>query len=493
MISYQPKHSKKSSERGVALIAAILTLVLIAAITAGMIVLSTTDTNISANFKDEQRAFFSAKAGIEEVRDRLRSNTIPASDTLRVAGTLPTTLPGGAGSVLYILNPLNGETVAPWNGSGSPAGPYADDEICKETTTITCTTGSIPLPQVSSCTGWCRSITASSTYAAAPVLDWKWVRVTLKQNNQISPFNVNGSSANTQQACWNGTNEVADPTLGCTAPNEPVYILTSLAVTPSGSRRMVQTEVAEDKLNFQTPAALAMPGAADSFAGGHSSGWGVSGDDVAGCGSATTGGPVPAIGVVNAGDVASVDAGIPGGRTGNYPGTGASPDVENVSSTMSPSLQTVSGLQNLVSTIKNNVTQPVINGPASSLSSPGTATAPQIIVVNGDLNLGPTTGYGILVVTGTLTVHGAVTWNGLILVIGKGVFNTDGTPVYNGAIMVAQTLDASGNPLSVLGPPTANFNVNGGGNGGVQYSSACIAQATQLSTFHVMVFRELIR
>jgi Tfp pilus assembly protein PilX len=493
MINFRQTNNKKNPQRGVALIATILTLVLIAAITAGMIILSTTDTNISANFKDEQRAYFSAKAGIEEARDRLRNNTIPASDTLRVAGTLPATLPGGSGSVLYILNPLNGETVAPWNGSGNA---YADDEICKENTTISCSTGTTPLPQLSSCTGWCKSVTASTTYAASPILDWKWVRITLKQNNQISPFNINGSSSstyNTYQACWNGTNEYADSTLGCTPPNEPVYLLTALAVTPSGSRRMVQAEVAEDKLNFQTPSTLTLPGATDNFSGGNSAGWGVSGTDVAGCGSITTGGSVPAIGVVNAGDVTSVDAGIPGGRKGNYGGTGASPDVENVSSTMSPSLQTVSGLQNLVSTIKNNVTQPVINGPASGLSNPGTTSAPQIIGVNGNLSLsGNTTGYGILVVTGTLNVTGNVNWNGLILVIGQGVFNSSGTPQYNGAIVVAQTLDALGNPLSVVGPPTASFNINGGGNGGVQYSSACVAQATQLSTFHAMVFRELM-
>jgi hypothetical protein len=61
----------------------------------------------------------------------------------------------------------------------------------------------------------------------------------------------------------------------------------------------------------------------------------------------------------------------------------------------------------LVSTLKNDATQPVINGPASGLSNPGTVNNPQIIYVNGDLTItGNTTGYGILVVTGTLTIKG---------------------------------------------------------------------------------------
>jgi len=121
----------KHRQRGVALVAALLTLVLISAITAGMIILSTTETSISAYFRDEQSAFFGAIAGIEEIRDRLRQT---AANTLRTGNIMPTAFAGtGANGVLYILNPTNGEVVAPWNGAGNN---YPDDEICKETTTV---------------------------------------------------------------------------------------------------------------------------------------------------------------------------------------------------------------------------------------------------------------------------------------------------------------------------------------------------------------------
>jgi hypothetical protein len=155
-------------------------------------------------------------------------------------------------------------------------------------------------------------------------------------------------------------------------------------------------------------------------------------------------------------------------------------------------LSTVSALQTMVSTMKANATQPVINGPASGLSNPGTLGNPQIIYVNGDLSIsGNTQGYGILVVTGTLNISGNVGWNGIVLVVGKGIFNTSGTAQYNGAVVVANTVDALGNPLPTVGP--SQVNVNGGGHGGFQYSSGCINIASQLSSFHIVAIRELLR
>jgi Tfp pilus assembly protein PilX len=247
-----PKSKRKNTifkirnhEEGVALIAAILTLLLLSAITAGIIILTNTETNTSSNFKDEQRAFFSAKAGIEEVRDRLRT---AATGTL--AGTssvLPTTLPGsGTTGVTYVLNPLGSESVQPWTApTTSSPNPYVDDEICKETSTISCS-GGYP-----SSSGWYRSTspTANSTYAASPVMDWKWVRVQLKQSNA---FGTNYAVTATWQCLLHlpkgwfpiRGHFFPTPTAPCVSPTYlPVYVLTALSVTPGGSRRMLQVEV----------------------------------------------------------------------------------------------------------------------------------------------------------------------------------------------------------------------------------------------------------
>jgi Tfp pilus assembly protein PilV len=482
MMTLNRKGSSRHHQHGIALVMVLIALLIIGAITAGAILLSNTETSISANFRDEQLAFFSAKSGIEETRDRMRTT---ATNTLRTA-SLPTTLPGTSGSVLYILNPANGETVAPWNGSSSTT--YPDDEICKETSTISCSSN---LPNISSCSSWCVSATASTTYAASPVLPWKWVRLMLKQNNALTSHSTNGSSSSGSQVCWNGTNE---ETTSCSAPNLPVYTMTALAVTPSGSRRMVQAEIAEDRLNFSATSALTLDGTGDTYGAPHSNNFGVNGIDSTGCGSTTTGPAIPAIGVTDNPDITTVTGGIPNGRANNYTGSGGStPDIENISSSLPPNLQTVTSLQNLTSSIKSMVTQPVITGPASNLSNAGTAASPQIIYVNGDLTLsGNVTGYGILVVTGTFTASGNVGWNGLVLVVGQGNFqgNGGGNNSYNGAILVAKTLDSMGNPLTNLGAPTFSF--NGGGGNGLNYSSGCIAQATTLSTFHTMAFREML-
>src|SRR5438045_782044 len=100
----------RHSEQGIALFIAIFTVLLITAIGAGMIMLTNTDTSISANFRDEQTAFFAAKAGMEEVRDRFR----PGAPNSLDATVQALALPGNAGAYAYVLNPNNGEAVTPW-------------------------------------------------------------------------------------------------------------------------------------------------------------------------------------------------------------------------------------------------------------------------------------------------------------------------------------------------------------------------------------------
>lgn len=503
-------NKSKTSERGVALIVALMALVLVAAITAGMMILSTTETSISANFRDEQTAFFASKAGIEEVRDRLMTtapNTLRPVSALFPQGAPPVTaFAGSPGGVVYIVNPnpAYGETQA------NILTLYGDDEICKETQTpplvVPCGQNAQGQTVATPAASWETTILASPTYAAAPVFPWKWVRINLKQNNEnngIAPsYNVNGQNTGLI-VCWNGINEYADPNalnpnstdLGCTTPYLPVYTLTALSITPSGTRRVVQAEVSENRLPFTAPAALTMLGTTgnDVFSGGSSAQWGVNGNDVGGCGIAAPAVPTPvhAIAAGDPNDVNNVDNGIKRPKT--ITGSGAAtPDVYNDAGNLPPNLNSVSSLNQLVSTLKANATQPVINGPANGLANPGTVGNPQIIYVNGDLTItGNTTGYGILVVTGTLTMKGTPQWNGIVLVVGKGDLETSGTVSYNGDIVVANTVDALGNPLANFGPATVN--VNGGGNGGIQYSSGCLGLVTTLSTFHVNAIRELMR
>src|SRR5205814_1644676 len=73
------------------------------------------------------------------------------------------------------------------------------------------------------------------------------------------------------------------------------------------------------------------------------------------------------------------------------------------------------------------------------------ATANTVIdYVDGDLTMnGSQTGYGILVVTGTLDMGGNFSWNGLVLVLGDGVlhFNGGGGGQINGSVIVSKIWD----------------------------------------------------
>src|SRR6266852_4381668 len=109
MIALEKKKSGKS-EQGFALIIALLTLLLISAALMGMFIMSNTETNVSANFRDEQTAYFASKGGIEEARDRMRST---ATNSLSPKTTLANALPGQPNGILYVTNPAAGETDSP--------------------------------------------------------------------------------------------------------------------------------------------------------------------------------------------------------------------------------------------------------------------------------------------------------------------------------------------------------------------------------------------
>src|SRR5712692_746872 len=371
----KPMDRKKQNERGMALVMALIALLIVTSIGLSMMFMADTETSINSNYRDEQTAYYAAKAGLEEARDRMRPGAANS-----INSSVPTNTPGAVGGVLHILNPTGSETVAPWN----TANKYFDDEICKE---VNCSGGQVPPTS-----GWYTTTTASSTYAATPVLPYKWMRISLKMDRSASGWSgstqnfmyVDGKSANANYyVCWNGTNEIAQST-ACAAPNKPVYTMTALAITTIGTRRMLQYELTQDSLNLSFAAALTLDGTGDSMTGPNSNPFHMDGTDHAGCGGAATQPARPAIGVPDTPDIAPVVAGLPSIFQSHYTGSGTAPDVENISATMPTNQQSVSSLQNLLATIKGNATQ-VLTGNQSGLSNPGTAASPEIIYVNGDL------------------------------------------------------------------------------------------------------------
>jgi hypothetical protein len=478
------------TERGVALIISLLVLLLITAVGMGMIMMSNTETNVSANFRDEQTAYFAAKGGIEEVRDRLRSNA-----TNSLSATIPTTaLPGTPSGILYVINPLGGETVAPWLLAGSN---YPDDELAKELNcTSTAPTGAWWVPV---------SPTASTAYQTSPILPWKWVRVMEKINKSDTGCtritSVDGTT-NGNRVCWTGTNEIATALASCPAAGNtylPVYELTALAVTSSGSRRMTQYEVSRTSLP-PIPGAIVFDGATPDFGTNpHSAAFNVTGTDQHTGPNAGVGCPAasnePGLGGYNAAAATSLTTQT--NRPGSY--TGSPAGIADVSSQLGP-LATVDGLNNLVNSVTTMAGSNVYG--ASPLPSPsginlGTNAAPVINVVQGDYTL-PGSGSGILLVTGTLTMSGTPSFNGLILVIGKGnvVKNGGGNGTLDGSLLVANmyTNTSYTTPIALgsnnpPGIPTIAW--NGGGNATIQYDSCWINSLSQSLPYKIVTQREL--
>jgi len=277
------------------------------------------------------------------------------------------------------------------------------------------------------------------------------------------------------------------PTICEMANMRSVYTLTSLAITPTGSRKMTQYETAS--IIFPPmPAAVTFDGSNPNFNAPSSNALIVSGNDAHSCGP---GGPnMPAIGGYDNAAVNQIDAAIPNNRNANYTGTGGNPSIGNVNSQLGI-LATVGGLQSLVTNITSSANQ--IYGNSPSIPNLGTPANPLITVVNGDFDMGNASGTGLLLVTGNLTLSGSPNFNGAILVIGKGSFtySGNGSGAINGAFFMANPYNNSGTLLPASsGPGIPSMTWNGGGNLSFNYDSCWINKLSNQVVLRVLASHE---
>ena len=98
---------------------------------------------------------------------------------------------------------------------------------------------------------------------------------------------------------------------------------------------------------------------------------------------------------------------------------------------------------------------------------------------------GNSTGYGILVVTGALTMHGNFSWNGIVLAVGNGDadFSGGGNGEINGTVFVAKIWDnyTTKNLLTDVGSPTIDW--NGGGGNGIRYDHCWVENLIPMIPF----------
>jgi hypothetical protein len=453
---------------------------------------------------------------LEEARDRIRGGV--------GAIVPPSVMPSSASNagVVYITNPDNGGAVQPWNS----ANKYFDDELCHENFVgpggapalgVAAPAPNVPCNVAVAGVYYTSFASTDPNTGTAAAIPYKWVRVTLKQVQTTIPWCVTGGTApcvnqNGVQVCAdNNGNEVPLPggvsgvAGDCVSQNlQPVYVITSLAMTNTGARRITQQEVANITVP-PLPAALVLDGNTPptNFLTPNSGNYFINGNNQNSCNRNPAGANLTAIGTISNNDTNNVNSQIPSNRKGQYTGVdGTTPDTTNVESKLGL-WSTVGGLEQITTEITNIAD--VVVPPSGTPPSPpwGTQANPTITVLQGDYN-GTCTGYGILLIEGALTCNGNYSWTGVVLVIGKGyvqALNGGGGGQITGGFLVANLYDhlcATGDsscnsqhqlPASSV-PGTDYFNWNGGGGNGLRYDQCEIGIVNNKIGYHILVTRE---
>jgi hypothetical protein len=507
---------------------AIFALLLISVVGIALVISSGTNSSLAGNYRTATSAYYAGMAGLEEARGRLLwknpdyINVTNSYANLMSSTGIPT---WSLTQVLYITNPAEGETVNPT--SANPAE-YPDTEYAVE---FPWGLGGAAVQQMPSV----------SRVAGIPSASYKWVRIN-PVTEQALKIDVNGDGVLNgvavlffDPAHLNRSNQPAQSLVVPGGPSSPpvpptptsveALEITALAVAPNGGHRLLQYVVAPliispDTLDQNFPAALTVDGNGNIFQSPGAPNYQINGVDP--CNPP----PHPAlpnavasIGYTNTADYPSIFAQVNPDKP-NYPGaplnapppppgyTPTTPSLSNLDPSIPNALIRQSWLQpaTLDAVMQDIVASAdvVITGPATgtniSAQAPMmSASNPMTIVVNGDLNLmgWRNTGYGLLLVTGTLNYDPDATWDGTVLVVGQGIFSSSksGTSGINGAVLVAKTRDGAGNllPGTTLGAAFFGSKTSYGSNPGfgISYNSCWVNSAKGPLTYKVLSFREV--
>jgi hypothetical protein len=526
---------------------AIFALLLISVVAIALVITSGTNSSLAGNYRTATSAYYAAVAGLEEARGRLLwknpdyINLTNSYSNLLASSGVPT---WGLTQVMYITNPASGETVDPT--SANPSN-YPDTEFGLEFPFGLAGAAVQQIPSVS-----------PDLLASLPGPSFKWVRINPITEGALK-IDVNEDGVLDSATVLFYDPAHTDPLTGVAAPSlvvpagpssppvapTPTAVqaleITALAVAPNGGRRLLQYVVAPliispDTTDQNFAAAVTLNGNGVTFQSPGISSYLVNGVD--GCSSPAPPGlpnAVASVGYANAADYADIFTQANADKQ-SYPGSPLStsppppgytptmPSLSNLNigypnSVLRQSWLTPASLDSVMQDIVNSA-DVVIQGSANSqdilnLAPLMSASNPMTIVVNGNLRLNGRgfVGYGLLLVTGSLTYDPDASWNGIVLVVGQGIFASAGSGSGGivGTVFVAQTRDSSGNLLTgnVLGSgcfgSSSACGVFGFGHGhhgfgggygsnpgfGVNYNSCTVNSAKGPLTYKILSFHEI--
>jgi hypothetical protein len=509
----------RQREAGIALLISIFILLLISVVAIALVVSSGTESALAGNYRSATGVYYAALSGAEEARGRLLSKNPDAFKTTDPTTFLPPT--GTAlnmGDTYYLINPIGGEVITPWDSTSA----YPDNQFGVEFGPSGF--GAPTNPSKKALSVWNRN-PLQSLNLPGPL--YKWVRINAVSEKSLK-IDFDGNPNSTTPLYYDGAHFSNSASAG-----PQVLELTSFAILPNRSQKLVQYLVAPMPVPLlPLPATLTLAG---KIAGGSSTvaysspsnntQFKVLGTNYDCNGNAAGTGDVPAIGVFNSTDTGTVTTGGNGGngiqpasvRNTNYVGSSGSPDVEVVYGSFPPAMRTPAGLEAALQPIIQN--KDVVITPTPAASTPpylGTATGsdltplgmsatnPLTVIVNGNLDVSgwTGTGYGLLLVTGTFSYDPSSAWNGIILVIGQGKVNGAHHQFQqiSGAMLVAKTRDSNNNPPQIL--PGSDLSDSSGMGAsvifddhmdgyGIRYSSCWIQKSQPAGSYKILSFHEI--
>lgn len=260
---------------------------------------------------------------------------------------------------------------------------------------------------------------------------------------------------------------------GITSKTDSNYqvTVTSFGFAPNNSFAWVQT-VVRLMMPPDLPGAIAMSGPNVNFDGGSSNSQSIAG------------GSKPALAVNS---TASYDSILSSGppRADHYTGTPlATPSLQQ--SVFGSPWNSVTELQALYSSL---ISLADCIGTSCSL---GTTPSPRIVVVNGDATFGGN-GAGILLITGNAILNGDFSYDGMVLILGKGSLTRHGGGggQIRGALFISNISGSDGiinTADDTFG--TASYATTGGGNSDIIYDSAALSNSSILTRFTKRSWRQ---